>query len=369
MRISGIISGAFGGSSWKTYAGIILWGAPVTLAFLLCGIALVDPYRVLPWSVIARPPIADDYQRYFFPMLVRTRPFDSYIFGSSTGMLVDPQAMGKIFGGRFANLALGDGRAWEQIELLRLARRQTPSPRTLIFSFDWVWCVSGTERSKLETERFPFWIYEDRKWSNLARLLNKTALEKAIKVARNSLLSRESKIRDDGYWVFTPPENTFDLKKTQIALYGDTDPEIARRARRSQPKETVTEAVRNSWKFPLLDALEVDLASLPSSTRVLLVGMPVHISAQPVPGSIEEAREQACKVRANEVAERHGTRFIDFRISSAVTESDENYWDPLHYRVGIARGLEQAIGVAAQSNKSDDREGFWRVFDADTRKE
>ena len=86
----------------------------------------------------------------------------------------------------------------------------------------------------------------------------------------------------------------------------------------------------------------------------------MHVTAQPVPGSIEEARELACKQRARRIADSRSGLFVDFRLRSAITENDENYWDPLHYRLAIARNLVTAIGAAVKS-RADDPNGVWRI--------
>src|ERR1700687_522110 len=109
---------------WNRFSMTLLLCGPALLFSVFLFIVAVDPYKVLPWPYNSKPQIAEDTQRYFLPMLLRTRPFDSFIFGSSTGGLIDPSRMNRELGGHFVNLALGDGRAWEQMELLRLVLRE-----------------------------------------------------------------------------------------------------------------------------------------------------------------------------------------------------------------------------------------------------
>ncbi|HUK41527.1 MAG TPA: hypothetical protein VLX11_10795, partial [Candidatus Acidoferrales bacterium] len=301
--------------------------------------------------------------RYVFPMLLRTRSYDSFIFGSSTGMLVDPQAMDKIFGGRFANLAMTDGKAWEQLDVLHLAIRQTPTIRTLIFTFDWVWCVESMAKFQREIDRFPSWMYDDPKWSNLFRMISESVLKLSIDEIRGQVHDLPSKIRDDGYFVFTPPEQTYDFERARKFIYGYVGPmlrdEIARA--RHAPAVPISDELRATWRFPALEVLERELASLPDSVKVMIIGMPVHIATQPLPGSVIAARELACKLKADAIAKRHSGAFIDFRIASAVTDNDANYWDALHYRLSTARKLDEAIGTAVRSGKSDP-DGFWKIY-------
>jgi hypothetical protein len=345
-------------SPWSRFSITLLLCGPALLLLTFLFIVAIDPYMVLPWYYQSKPQIAEDTQRYFLPMLLRTRSFDSFIFGSSTGGLIDPDAMNAELGGHFINLAIGDGRAWEQMELLRFVQRQFPRPKQLVFRFDWVWCIPVMNREQREIDRFPMWIYQPPTWLNVVRLLNENALKHSIKIVRMLALKIPPIIRDDGYLVFTPPESSFDLRKARVTLYGS--PEPPPKTASAPPAATVTEEMRNEWRFPALDQLETALAGFPPATRVIFAGMPVHVTAQPVPGSIEEARELACKQRASRIADSHSGLFIDFRLHSAITENDENYWDPLHYRLAIARNLVSAIGTAVKSGASDPN-AFWRI--------
>ena len=136
-----------GSDKWTKFSIALLLSGPALLSAIFLFVVAIDPYKVLPWSYQTKPQIAEDTQRYFLPMLLRTRSFDSFIFGTSTGMLIDPKAMGAELGGTFANLAIGDGHAWEQIELLRLVQTQFPSPKNIVLTFDWVWCVPALRRA------------------------------------------------------------------------------------------------------------------------------------------------------------------------------------------------------------------------------
>jgi hypothetical protein len=41
-------------------------------------------------------------------------------------------------------------------------------------------------------------------------------------------------------------------------------------------------------------------------------------------------------------------------IPSSITETDTNYWDPLHYRVGVAARLALDLALAANGGTSPD---------------
>jgi hypothetical protein len=49
-----------------------------------------------------------------------------------------------------------------------------------------------------------------------------------------------------------------------------------------------------------------------------------------------------------------GTLVVDFMIPSPITDDDDNYWDPRHYRVGIADRIARDLTAAAHGQASDD---------------
>jgi len=83
-------------------------------------------------------------------------------------------------------------------------------------------------------------------------------------------------------------------------------------------------------------------------THWIFAWMPVHVAAQPQPGSHAAAVENACKARVASIAERHSATLLDWRVPSSLTSEDANYWDPLHYRLPIAYRLADEIVAAAR---------------------
>jgi hypothetical protein len=124
---------------------------------------------------------------------------------------------------------------------------------------------------------------------------------------------------------------------------------------------------RAALRFPALAWLDRLLERVPSSTSVMLATMPVHMVAQPPPGSRAAAIDAECKARAAEIGRRHAAALVDFRIPSPVTTEDSNYWDPLHYRIGIADRIVAALAEAERGRESPD--GFYRVLVPAERKE
>jgi hypothetical protein len=89
--------------------------------------------------------------------------------------------------------------------------------------------------------------------------------------------------------------------------------------------------------------------------------MPNNVRAQPQPGTREAAVDQVCKDRIAAIAKHHGAALVDFRIRSSVTLEDSNYWDPLHYRIGIARRIVDELKNARATGR-DAPDGFYRVL-------
>ena len=88
--------------------------------------------------------------------------------------------------------------------------------------------------------------------------------------------------------------------------------------------------------------------------------MPVHVAAQPWPGTHAAAVEAECKARIAAIAGRHGAKVIDWRINSALTRDDLNFWDSVHYRVPIATRIAKELGPAILSGRGSD-DGSYRL--------
>jgi len=89
--------------------------------------------------------------------------------------------------------------------------------------------------------------------------------------------------------------------------------------------------------------------------------MPAHIGFQPQPSSAKAARLDECKARIAEIARRHNAVFVDFNIPSEITTNDDNYWDPLHYRLPIAERIVADIEEAMATGQ-DDSDGNYRYL-------
>jgi len=135
----------------RTYVWIVLSGTAVAFLAMAAFIVIIDPWKVLPHSASIDRPMSNNNQRLLYPMLVRTKNWDSFVFGSSTAMLIDPQKLSAGLGGRFAKLALAGGLPWEQLEYLRLVVSRPAQPRALMFA----WTVCGAPKLIYERKNLP----------------------------------------------------------------------------------------------------------------------------------------------------------------------------------------------------------------------
>lgn len=325
-------------------------GAGLLVALLLWAfIAALDPFglRVAPGR--AAQPLMDINQRFMYPQLVRSGAFDSAILGTSTMRLIDPANLSQALGNRVVNLAMNAATPWEQAQMAGLFARNVAAPARIVWGIDTTWCeADATAPEKRLTPRpFPAWLYDGVGWSDWPRLMNLTTLEIATRLLGHRLGLMPERIRRDGYEVFTPPEALYDLARARFHLYrghGGVAPDLAPIV----PPEPVEAATRAAWTFPALAWLDQALSAFPAATERLIVLPPVHLGALPREGSAGGQRYQACKGELARIAARQGATLLDYARASQITRADDNYWDPLHFRLAIARRVGADIAAVAR---------------------
>jgi len=341
---------------WDQFLKHALGGLAGLLALAFGFIVLMNPYGHLPLHVFGTHVIMDSNQRFQYPAVARSGVFDSVVIGTSSARLLDPEQLEARLGGRFANLAMNAARAWEQYRLARLFLEYQPQPKTVLIALDAVWCDENADVNRITSRGFPEWLYDDNPWNDWLYLLNTYTLEFAGRVAAYRLGLRPPRIPANGFEIFVPPESAYDPIKANKKLRKAGPPQTAP----VTPAYAVTEGDIKSWRFPALEWLEGLLAATPPSTQRLLAFMPAHVVSQPVPGSREAARERVCKSNIAEIGRRRDALVIDFRIRSALTTTDANYWDPLHYRLPIAFRIVDGIARGVGSGR-DDPGGDWVI--------
>lgn len=312
-------------------------------------IATLDPYGSRVAAGQAARPLMDLNQRFMYPQLVRSARFNAAIFGTSTMRLLDPAGLSRGLGMEVVNLAMNAATPWEQTQMAELFTRLTAAPKAVIWGIDANWCEldATTPEKRLTPRPFPPWLYDDNPWNDWPELINLTTLEIASRLLAHRVGLMPERIRGDGYEVFTPPEDQYDLARARYHLFrnhGGVAPDLTPL---DQP-QLVSQAERAGWRFPALDWLDGALAGFSAATLKLIVLPPVHLGSLPREGSAEWQRYQACKAELRKLAARHGVTTVDYAHASAITSEDTNYWDPLHFRLPIARRLEtDLLAVAA----------------------
>lgn len=337
---------------WRAHARAVIATFCVGALLLALFVALLNPFGNLPTGVFGRHVVMDINQRFQYPALIREKQFDSFVLGTSTSRLLNPDRLAAKFGGRFINLAINSGRAWEQVELGKLALRNVPKPRNVLIGLDYVWCVMDADENRVTKRGFPDWMFDDDPYNDLPFMLNFRTVEIAGRKLAYHLGLIGPRIPSNGYEVFVPPEDQYDAKKAARKIWK------GRRRNSRRPPYIASEAERKAWRFPALSWLDTYLGALPAETNVMLMWMPVHIAGRPPVGTVRRAREEECKLRVAEIAARHKAHDVDFRISSDITRNDLNYWDRLHYRVGIAAQIVGELALAVKTG-ADSPKKLW----------
>ncbi|MCJ7787481.1 MAG: hypothetical protein MUP20_02000, partial [Methyloceanibacter sp.] len=120
-----------------------------------------------------------------------------------------------------------------------------------------------------------------------------------------------------------------------------------------------THEQRAAWRYPALTWLDDIMGRFPG--REVLAYMPAHIGFQPQPGSGKAARLGMQRAHRRDRAPPQGGVFVDFNIPSEITTNDDNYWDPLHYRLPTAERIVTDIEVAMGTGQ-DDSDGDYRYL-------
>lgn len=340
--------------AWRRWLAAFLASA-LGLAVVLGGFAIaMDPYGLRVTTGKPARPLMDINQRYMYPQLVRSGAFDSAVIGTSTMRLLDPAILSRDIGARFVNLAMNAATPWEQFQMAKLFVGATPAPKALIWGLDMPWCqpAATAPENRLTPRPFPPWLYDGPGWSDALRQMNLTTLEVSLRLLGQKLGLQPARIRGDGYEVFTPPEESYDLARARAHLFADHGG-VAPDQSPLATAESVSADTRAGWRFPALAWLDEILAALPKDALKLVVLPPTHSAMLAREGSAAAQFYDACKAALARVATARGATLVDYAHRSVVTRADENYWDPLHFRLPIARRVEADLARIARGETPD----------------
>lgn len=333
---------------WRRFIGMLLGltAAAITLAFLF--VAIVDPYNSLAFSPPWKRYRVTTNERYAFPGLIRHGRFDSAAFGTSTTMLLKPADLSDKLGGRFANLSMAAGTPWEQSQLMKFfITHSSASIRTVIIGIDQVWCSPSEPYPRLTQHPFPPWEFDDDPFNDYAHLLNSRALAHAAVQLLTMTGILPPRFRSDGYFQFAPDDSLYDFDRVQKLLY--KSPTSPRASEMSLPPLEPRPA---NWDYPDLQMLSEVLDRFAAQTRKIIMFVPFHFSAF---GSPERwTKLSYCKLAVVDLAKTHpGVTVIDFMRPSVLTRNDTAYWDDVHYRIGHAVEIIDALRDAVVNNNDN----------------
>ena len=306
-------------------------------------VVLMDPYDVVPFSLPIERRLVSISQRHMYPQVARSGRFDSVIVGTSTSRLLDPEVFNAALGVRLANLAMDSATAWEQLQILSVFGASVAKPKMVIVGLDRVWCEPGADRERITFRGFPEWMYDANRWNDLLYLFNLSTVEIAGRLLGYHLGLYPERVRYDGFEVFVPHEEQYDLERARHNIWQGPSRSVSAQ----EPPVRLSEQEERALRFPAVTWLQDAVSAMPD-THWIFAWMPVHVAAQPQPGSHAAAVENACKARVASIAERHSATLLDWRVPSSLTSEDANYWDPLHYRLPIAYRLADEIVAAAR---------------------
>jgi hypothetical protein len=330
-------------TSWKEFSLLFVGLFFGSLLALYVFVLLTDPYGIVPFSLPLKRALTDPNQRYMYPQVVRSGQFDSFVIGTSTSRLLDPEILNQEFGARFANLAMDSSTAWEQKALSDYFFHHVGHPKVMIVGFDSVWCTEQADVVRITARGFPYFLFDDDPWNDYLYLLNSRTVVMAGRLVGYQFGLYKPPFRNDGYGVFVPPEADYDLEKVRQLTW---DGREWKRDLWKQPPLQYSAEQRAALKFPALDWLDEMLLKAGPAIKILAI-MPLHVAAQDPPSTEKGAAMAECKARIVGIAKRYNATVIDWLYPSALTSDDSKYWDVLHYRVPVASSLARAIGAAA----------------------
>ena len=321
-------------------------------------ITLANPYGNLPFSAFSRHVIVDGHQRFQYPALAHSGRFDSVLVGTSTSGILAPSSLNRAFGGHFANLAMDSARAWEQAQIATLFFDYATAPATLIVGIDTVWCEPDADTNRITERGFPDWMFDRNPWNDPLYMLNLNSLELSARRIMHAAGLQAARISDDGFKAFLPDDATYDADKAKAKIGTWTASDYLPVAVVNIPTGTPV------FQFPAHKWLDQLLSK--NWARAALVFMPVHVVATGTNGSALLARDTACKTQVSEIAKKHAVTVVDFRVPTALTLRDENFWDPLHYRLPVGEQIVNNIKQALVTGENDPG-GTWQILAADPR--
>ncbi len=315
-------------------------------AVVLVGMALIDPFDNLPFSLdLDRAPIVTN-QRYTYPGIARKAAFDSALIGSSTSRLFRPAQLNELFEARFANLSMNGSTDWEQEQLLGVFLRHHVRPKVVILGLDPQWMQVEDEYEGQRTRReFPTWMYDDDSLNDVLHLFNTWALDKANRQVSHVLGRRRALYERDGGWTPPPGWGEHEPEALHALIYELPEGKVIEDV---GPERTLSAAELKALRFPAHETLVRVLDAIPVETETIVFLAPFHHNHPNVlggkPGWLRVQIWSEAKRRIEAIVRRFpGVRLVDFQIPSPLTLEDSSYVDSIHTTAEATARMAEAL--------------------------
>ena len=325
---------------WRRFLWVYLAALLTVSAVCIGAVLAIDPYNTGMLTPFGRA-IVPTHNAPLFANVGRGRDpqFDSAIFGNSTAQLLEPERLDRLVGDRFVSLIVpGSGPVEQLVTLEYFLRHHADRARTLIVAMDMSWCYPDRKFSRDELlHPFPFWLYEGDRLDYAAHVATIEGMGLSLRKLSILLGRAPPRERDDGYRNF------------ELGRMWQID-EAWKRLEEKGRAQWMTDADTKSIDhFAALDALDRVIAGLPEQIRVVLLFTPYFHGALPERGGPTERRIDGCKARTARIADMRSSVYRDFLQANAMTREAANFWDSTHYRIHIARLIENEIAAALKA--------------------
>lgn len=309
---------------WQVCLRATLVSFALCVLLLAGSVALIDPYDRGYFGLLSIAGV-DDRTVTGNASRARDLRFDSAVLSNSTGQLIDPSKLSTGTRQHFVQLLVPGGRPKGLLATLDYFIRYHPQVSAMVIVVDEPWC--SQEATGERDDPFPYWLYDDSVWSYASHLWNWNAIGRLVQRMEIGLGLR-SAMRPDGHW-----------------SYEDVFPPDQRPAPNQASSVVETEAaIVDTSQFEYSHKLAAEIRKLPASTSVTLVVPPVFHTRLPEPQSRAAAARNACNAAfAAIVANRSGSRFLNFRTENETTRDPGNFVDSIHYRAKIAEGITAEV--------------------------
>jgi len=258
--------------------------------------------------------------------------FDAAIIGNSHLMPLEPKRLSAATGFSFVQLAVPAERKREDAAMIAWFRRNHPKIAAFVINADPTMC--DRDPTLPLTAPFPFWLYGSD-LNYMSHLMSASMLRYGIRrikvtLGRSATSDPSGATFEEVKFAFAAPPPAVQPPFTDLSpdLLGDTG-------------------------FPAMDLMEEALEGLPTSTLVIFVIPPAHISILPQEGTAEWREVKTCKYELERrIAAHPNWRSLDYFLDTLATRDAADFVDAGHYRAFLSRKIETDIANVLRATSS-----------------